>query len=111
MLDCEVITHSINIPYKNRYVQNVCCIYFNYNAAYMQIAHKRDIAANCAYKQIHILHTCCLCAYCICARCTYAKRMQIACKQPAFKLHAIICHVCVQNVCTMHTCNKCINKT
>ena len=37
-------------PYKNRYVQNVCCIYFNYNAAYMQIAHKRDIAANCAYK-------------------------------------------------------------
>ena len=32
------------IPYKNRYVQNVCCIYFNYNAAYMQIAHKRDIA-------------------------------------------------------------------
>ena len=44
------LCHYCQNPYKNRYVQNVCCIYFNYNAAYMQIAHKRDIAANCAYK-------------------------------------------------------------
>ena len=86
-----------------RYVQNVCCIYFNYNAAYMQIAHKRDIAANCAHKQIHILHTCCLCAYYICARCTYAKRMQTAYKQPAYKLHAIfVCKICALCTCAMN---------
>ena len=64
-------------PYKNRYV--VCCIYFNYNAAYMQIAHKRDIAENCAHKQIHL----------------YAVYVHTAYVQDAHK----------QNVCNLHICN------
>ena len=73
------MNYNYNYPYKNRYVQNVC-----YNAAYMQIAYRLDIAANCAHKQLYLIHVCCSCAYCICAWYTYAKNMQIAYMQPVF---------------------------
>ena len=93
----DIIYYNFNYPYKNGYVKNVC-----YNAAYMQIAHRLDIAANCAHNQIHFMHVCCSCAYCIYAWYTYAKCMQIAYMQPVCMLHAIILPFCVQMCACMH---------
>ena len=78
-------------PYKNRHGKRVAYNYFNYNTAYMQIPHKRDIAANCTQKQIHLLHMCSLCVYCrlcgklhvinlhiiaLCAKCVHYAHVQ-----------------------------------
>ena len=71
-------------PYKNGYVQHVCCTYGAMNAAHVQAAlicrtcasychtsYMRNMYATCV-RDMHCLHTCMLQVCCTCVSCMYA---------------------------------------
>ena len=112
---------SFTNPYKNGYVQHVCCAYGAVNAAHVQAAlmcrtcasfchtsYMRNMYATCV-RDMRCLHTCMLQVCCTSVSCMYAYYYSAAYMPLAHMQATDIPHMCILHTCICKLLQCCIH--